>query len=98
MQRKAPTRTCISCGEKSGKRTLVRIVRTPEGEVRLDETGRAAGRGAYVCANRACFERAMKRKAFAARLKTSVTPAAAQALEEEFGCLLAKLATMQEGD
>ncbi len=58
--RHIPQRTCIGCREEAGKRALVRIVRTPELRVVVDPTGRANGRGAYVHASRACWEKALK--------------------------------------
>jgi predicted RNA-binding protein YlxR (DUF448 family) len=54
-QRAVPTRTCVHCRSSKDKRELMRVVRTPEGEIRLDPTGRANGRGAYVCHDEACI-------------------------------------------
>ena len=54
-QKKIPIRRCVGCGEGKPKKELVRIVRTAEGEVSLDATGRKNGRGAYVCYNNACL-------------------------------------------
>jgi predicted RNA-binding protein YlxR (DUF448 family) len=60
MRRKhVPQRTCIACREVKPKRELIRIVRTPDGTVIVDETGKASGRGAYLCRARACWERAI---------------------------------------
>ena len=53
--KKVPQRKCVGCGEMKDKKTLFRIVRSPEGEISLDLTGKKAGRGAYVCANKACI-------------------------------------------
>jgi predicted RNA-binding protein YlxR (DUF448 family) len=58
--RKQPQRTCIGCRGVFSKRELVRLVRTPAGEILLDPTGKAAGRGAYLCRNRACWLAALK--------------------------------------
>lgn len=55
-----PQRTCIGCRQEAGKRVLVRIVRNTEGQVVLDATGKANGRGAYLHANRPCWEKALK--------------------------------------
>ncbi len=57
-----PMRTCVCCRESKPKRELLRIVRTPDGYVLLDATGKKAGRGAYLCAKRSCWENALKRK------------------------------------
>ena len=54
IKKKRP-RTCVGCMEESPKRELLRVIRTPEGEVRYDPTGRANGRGAYVCARASCI-------------------------------------------
>lgn len=54
-----PQRTCVGCREVIAKRTLVRVVRTPEG-LQVDRTGKAAGRGAYLHAQRSCWERGIK--------------------------------------
>ncbi len=59
--RRVPQRTCVACRSTSGKRDLVRIVRTPDGAVEVDMTGKKAGRGAYLCANPACWAEALKK-------------------------------------
>ncbi len=64
QQKKIPLRQCGGCGEMKPKRELVRVVRSPEGEVSLDLTGRKNGRGSYICKNVECFEKAIKRKSF----------------------------------
>ncbi len=58
--RRKPQRTCIACRNVREKRELVRLVRTPEGVVTLDETGRMPGRGAYLCTDPVCWEKAVK--------------------------------------
>jgi len=60
--KKIPIRTCIGCGEGKPKRELIRIVKTTEGEVLIDTTGKKNGRGAYICPNIACLEKAIKTK------------------------------------
>ena len=59
--RRVPQRTCVACRSTSGKRDFVRIVRTPAGAIEVDETGKRAGRGAYLCANPACWAEALKK-------------------------------------
>jgi predicted RNA-binding protein YlxR (DUF448 family) len=54
-----PRRTCVSCGAARAKRELVRVVRTPEGEVLVDETGKLNGRGAYLCRQKPCWDEAL---------------------------------------
>lgn len=61
--RKVPQRTCVGCGEVRPKKELIRVVRTPEGVVELDPTGKRSGRGAYVCPNPQCLASAVKKKA-----------------------------------
>ena len=57
--RRLPQRQCVACGEMRAKRDLVRIVRTPSGEIRVDPTGKLSGRGAYVCPKQACVDRGL---------------------------------------
>jgi predicted RNA-binding protein YlxR (DUF448 family) len=64
-----PQRTCVACRRTDAKRGFVRIVRLPEGRVAIDPTGKRAGRGAYLCADRACWETALKRRAIERALK-----------------------------
>jgi uncharacterized protein len=67
-----PQRMCISCRERSAKRTLVRIVRTPEGAVEVDPTGKRNGRGAYLCDDPSCWARALKTGSLAQALKMTI--------------------------
>lgn len=70
-----PQRTCAGCRSTSGKRAFVRLVRTPEGAVEVDPTGRRNGRGAYLCAQRSCWEEALKRDRLARALRATIAPA-----------------------
>lgn len=58
--RHVPRRTCVACRTTAAKRELVRIVRTTEGRVEVDPTGKRAGRGAYLCRRRGCWEQALR--------------------------------------
>jgi len=58
--RRLPERTCVACGRMRPKRELVRVVRTPTGEIKVDLTGKVSGRGAYVCPEPPCAERGVK--------------------------------------
>jgi predicted RNA-binding protein YlxR (DUF448 family) len=71
---------CISCRERSAKRTLVRIVRTPEGSIEIDPTGKRNGRGAYLCDDPACWARALKTGSLAQALKTTIDTETTNAL------------------
>jgi predicted RNA-binding protein YlxR (DUF448 family) len=57
-----PTRTCVACRTERQKREFVRVVRAPDGTMSIDPTGRANGRGAYLCADRSCWPDALKKK------------------------------------
>ncbi|MDQ3938392.1 MAG: YlxR family protein [Chloroflexota bacterium] len=59
--RRYPVRTCVACRTERQKRELMRIVRAPDGTVSVDPTGRAAGRGAYLCADPSCWPAALKK-------------------------------------
>ena len=63
MAKKIPMRQCIGCREMKAKKELIRVVRTPEGEIALDFKGKANGRGAYLCPNGECLKKAVKAKA-----------------------------------
>lgn len=60
MQKKIPMRQCLGCGEPKEKRDLIRVVRSPEGELSIDLTGKKSGRGAYICRDVECFRKAKK--------------------------------------
>lgn len=61
-KRKIPERKCLGCNESKPKIELIRVVRSPDGDVSLDFTGKKSGRGAYVCRNLSCFKKARKTK------------------------------------
>jgi predicted RNA-binding protein YlxR (DUF448 family) len=85
--RHVPQRTCIGCRTTSAKRQFVRIVRTLEGRVEVDATGKKAGRGAYLCRQRSCWETALKRDHVSRALKVSMLPGDREALTA-FGATL----------
>lgn len=60
--KKLPQRTCIGCNTQKDKKDLIRIVKNKEGEISLDKTGKMPGRGAYICDNSECLEKAIKAK------------------------------------
>jgi predicted RNA-binding protein YlxR (DUF448 family) len=72
--RKFPTRTCVACRTERQKREFIRIVRTPDGTVAFDDTGRANGRGAYVCADGSCWQIALKKSAVERALGAPLPP------------------------
>ncbi len=63
MQKKIPMRQCLGCRQMKPKKELIRVVRSPEGEISLDFKGKANGRGAYLCRDGACLTKAMKARA-----------------------------------
>jgi len=83
--RHVPIRTCVVCRQTSEKKTLLRVVRAPEkdgGGVAVDPTGRAHGRGAYICASAECIDKALKQKRFERSLSVGSVPSAlAEALK-----------------
>ncbi len=83
MSRKhVPQRTCVGCREIRPKREMVRIVRTPDGGVEIDETGKKSGRGAYLCRRQECWEIALQKDRLEHALKTSLTEEERAALRE----------------
>lgn len=81
--KKVPMRMCTGCGEMFDKRTLVRVVKSPDGEISLDLTGKKSGRGAYVCKNPECLAKARKKKAFQRAFSTQISDEVYNAMEEE---------------
>ncbi len=90
-------RTCIACRKSAGKHELCRVVRTPDGAVELDASGKAPGRGAYVCYDGDCFSNACKRRLFAPRLRCKIDKACYERLESSFAAACARRRTRQVG-
>ena len=88
-QPRVPERTCIACRQATGKRSLIRIVRSADRRVMIDESGKAAGRGAYVHPTRVCWEKALNGGTMSNALK--VTPS-----EAELAALTAFATTLPE--
>ena len=70
--RKIPERRCVGCGEHFPKSALTRVVRSPEGEISLDKTGKAQGRGAYLCKSTLCLQKAKKTRRLEAALSSVI--------------------------
>ena len=81
--RKTPTRRCTGCGEHFPKNTLIRVLRTPEGEVILDLTGKKSGRGAYICKNAQCLKKARKARRLETSLECHISDEIYEKMEEE---------------
>lgn len=86
-KRKEPMRKCIGCGEMKGKKNLIRVLRTPEEEFVLDATGRKNGRGAYLCREAACLEKAIRQKGLERSFQAAIPSEVYDSLRKE----LAKL-------
>ena len=76
-------RKCMGCQEVKAKRELIRVVRDPQGQVSLDFTGRKAGRGAYICPQEACLNKAIKTKALERSLEVSIDATLYEAMRSE---------------
>ena len=83
MPKKIPMRQCVGCREMKPKKELIRVVRSPEGQVSLDFRVKLPGRGAYVCPNPACLAKAKKSKALERAFSAPLPEEVYQALEEQ---------------
>ena len=81
--KKIPMRQCVGCREMKPKKELVRVVRSPEGEISIDLKGKAPGRGAYVCRDAACLRRAIKSKALERGFSVTIPQEVYDRLTEE---------------
>jgi len=86
-----PRRTCVACHATRPKRELVRVVRTPGGAVLVDETGKQNGRGAYICRQRTCWDRALERGLLDRALKITLSRETISELREYAGKLPQRL-------
>ena len=83
MQKKIPMRQCLGCREMKPKKELIRVVKSPEGEISLDFKGKANGRGAYVCPNAACLKKAVKAHARERAFSCQIPQEVYEALDEQ---------------
>ena len=81
-KKKTPIRKCISCGEGKAKHELIRVVRNSDMEVKIDDTGKLNGRGAYICLNNECMDQAIKNNKLSRHLKCKVDGEIYDKLEE----------------
>ncbi len=81
--KKIPQRQCLGCREMKEKRELIRVVRSPEGEISLDFRGKKPGRGAYVCPNAECLKKARRARALERAFSAQIPPEVYDALEQE---------------
>ena len=83
MQKKIPMRQCLGCREMKPKKELIRVVRSPEGEITLDFRGKANGRGAYLCPDPACLKKAIKTRALERAFSAQIPAEVYEALERQ---------------
>mgnify|MGYP001155284869 CR=1 FL=1 len=86
--KKIPQRQCVGCREMKDKKSLLRVVRSPEGQVSLDFGGKKPGRGAYVCHNVECLRKARKTRALERAFEVTIPPEVYDAMEAELGVKL----------
>lgn len=80
--KKIPMRKCIACGEQKPKKELLRVVKNKEDQVFVDSTGKANGRGAYICNSKKCFELAIKKNAFNRAFETQIDDSVFEEIKE----------------
>jgi len=83
MPKKIPLRMCTGCREHKPKKELIRVVRSPEGEISVDLTGKKSGRGAYICRSEECLRKAQKSRQLERALDTGMSPEVYDRLAEE---------------
>ena len=81
--KKIPLRQCIGCGEMKSKKEMIRVIKTAEGEILLDATGRKNGRGAYLCPSMECFKKAVKGRGLERSFKMAIPKEVYETLEKE---------------
>jgi uncharacterized protein len=86
--RPVPQRTCVACRRVRNKRELMRLVRTAGGVIEIDSTGKKEGRGAYICPDPACWEKALKGKQLSVTLRSNITQANREKLMKNGGDLI----------
>ena len=85
--KKIPLRQCIGCGEMKSKKEMIRVIKTAEGEILLDATGRKNGRGAYLCPSMECFKKAVKGRGLERSFKMAIPREVYETLEKEMEAL-----------
>lgn len=81
--KKIPLRQCIGCGEMKNKKEMIRVLKTSEGQIVLDATGRKNGRGAYLCPSVDCFKKAIKGRGLERSFKMAIPKEVYETLEKE---------------
>lgn len=81
--KKIPLRKCTGCGQMKSKKEMLRVLKTTEGDILLDRTGKKNGRGAYLCIDRDCLEKAFKNRGLERSLKCQIPAEVAESLKKE---------------
>ncbi len=82
MGKETPVRTCVVCRQEKSKGELLRVIKSPQGEIKLDMSGKANGRGAYICRDAACISAAKKKRGLEKSLKTAIPESLYEELEK----------------
>lgn len=93
--RHVPERRCVACGQRAPKRDLTRIVRTPQGTVLADSTGKSSGRGAYLCSSIDCWDRGVRKGNLERNLQVTIPPRDREVLLDYFRERVASAAPME---
>lgn len=80
---KIPMRMCLGCNEMKPKKELIRVVKSPEGLISIDFTGKKSGRGAYICRNEECFTKARKARRFEKSLSCQIDESVYEVMTDE---------------
>lgn len=83
MKKNQPLRQCVGCGEMKPKNELIRIVRSPEGNISLDRSGKANGRGAYICESEECYKKAVKARRLEKTFSMQLSQTVLEQIEKE---------------
>ena len=84
MAKKIPLRQCVGCGQMKSKKEMMRVIKTAEGDIVLDKTGKKNGRGAYLCVSKECLQKAVKQKGLERSFKANIPDAVIESLMKEF--------------
>lgn len=84
MAKKIPLRQCVGCGQMKAKKEMMRVIKTAEGDIVLDVTGKKNGRGAYLCQEEECLRMAMKNKGLERSFKMSIDKSIYEKLQKEY--------------
>lgn len=90
MNKKIPMRQCVGCGEMKSKKEMLRVIKTTEDEILLDTTGKKNGRGAYICPDGECLQKAIKTRGLERSLKTAIPEEVIENLTKEMEKIAAR--------